>query len=74
MSVTDSTLAIVARKLHGLNPHKDLSDAVELEQLLIQWFETWMKSDSDYVPTLEEEEDTELHLWLRTYLKHRSKK
>ena len=65
MSVNDSTLATVARKLHGLSDHKELNDPVELEKLLNLWWDRWLRSNDDSVPELGEEGDEALNNWLR---------
>lgn len=64
MSINDSTLCVLAKKLHGIAPTMIIDDAVKVEAMLVDWTKKFISGSVD--PTILSDEDDEvLSAWFR---------
>ena len=60
--INESTLCILAKKLHGINPDIVIDDPVRVERLLEKWING---VDWSNLPNLTPSEDAALSTWVR---------
>ena len=64
MSINDSTLCVLAKKLQGIAPGVVIDDPVKVEELLVDYTKKFIKGSIDPT-TLSDEDDATLSEWFR---------
>jgi hypothetical protein len=63
MSVNDTTLCKVAKKLHNISPATVIDDPSAIERLLVTWFDKFMADEME-LPDMDSDEDTAISKWI----------
>jgi hypothetical protein len=68
MSIDDTTMCKVAKKLHNIAPATMIDDPLVLNRLLVSWYEKFMKDEITDWPELDSDEDAEFNKWFKAQL------